>query len=252
MNPYRNVCLGLAALAVALLATQSVRAQIAVDNFAQPAAVATFTQTTVGSQSFTQSGLNPANTIGGVRDGTVTASVITTAGVDNVEVKVGAGVYDYASTSGADGAATLRYDGAAVGSGDLNLNLMGQAINVQFVLSDSSLPLPVTVTLNDGVNSAAVTLNLTNLINPGDPAVTLAFNPAAFTANNPAINLASINTVEIGFNPSVGRDFRLGGEGIIIRQEIPEPASIALWSLLGLGAVGYARRSWNKGRKANA
>lgn len=226
--------------------TPGLQAQIVIDNFAEPAAPAVFPQTTVGTTPFTQAPLNPANTIGGVREGSVTATSIALPGTDIVEVSVGGNIFDYQASAGADGSATLFYDGNAGGAGDLNLNLMGQSIAVTFILSDSSQALPVTVTLDDGSATASVTQTLMTQINSGDPAVTLSFTSAAFTANNPLINLASINSVLFNFDPAEARDFRLGGEGIVVQQQvpIPEPTSLALWGIVAMtgGVCAYRRR----------
>jgi len=104
------------------------------------------------------------------------------------------------------------------------------------------------------------TFNLGTDLNPLTLSVTLAdtstsqqvFAPPISSTGLVQIPLSSFNAVDKTNIQSIRIDFSTTGRGIdfslnnqgggIIIQEIPEPASIALWGVLGIAGAWYARR----------
>lgn len=167
--------------------------------------------------------------LGGVRDTSIAATSLELAGPDFVQVGIypAASVFDYSSTVGADGTAGLRYDGGSgLGGVDFSSDVF---LGIDFVHFDlaNGIAMPVKVTLTDTLASfAATTLSLTVA-----GAQSLQFPLAGFAG----VDLTSIDTIEIGFDPGQATDFRLA----LVYTDVPEPATLGL---LLIGGMIWSRR----------
>jgi len=167
--------------------------------------------------------------LGGVRDTLITQAVLDES-FDSVQVGVFpvAGLFDYASSVGADGRTVLAYDGDGSMSADL-IDTPVIAVELQLFDYANNLPLDVDVTLRSGDDvetlSAAVNAPVT-----GSPA-TLVFNFSPFAGT---LDFGNINEIVVDFDPGRGGDFRV--------QEIraiPEPVTSVL---LIIGGAFVLRR----------
>jgi hypothetical protein len=102
-------------------------------------------------------------------------------------------------------------------------------IDFSFFDFAGGIPMGVTATLDDGVDSASRTESLTT---PGAQA--LVFNFADF-AGIGAVDLTAVDSIDIDFAPGMAVDFRIEQ----VFTGVPEPASMIL---LGVGAVMLVRR----------
>jgi len=186
------------------------------------------TRNTVGSLQGVQTGL--ADVIGGARDLVVAASSMALPGIDTVQAGVypAAGVFDYSSSAGADGSLHLLYDANGAG---LNADLSGDVfLAVDFTHFDMAggEPMVVVVAIESGLGSS---LQFQTLTAPGPQ--TLTFPYADFVPSG-QLDLASVQSIFVGFEPYQAVDFRLDA----IRTEVPEPGSF----LLLAAAAGLALR----------
>lgn len=191
-----------AALLVALAAAGGpAGAQTVIDDFSDAAANTVSppgqVRNTVGTTTVTDAGLS--GVIGGSRTLTLTATAIAGG---SPEVRAGvmpvAQVFDYSSTVLANGVVTLTYDANGVGLGaDLSL---GDGIQFSVVADVSSLPYDVTVTISDGTitESSTQTVLISGLQN-------LQFLYASF----PTVNLTSVFSVAITFDPNLAGDLEV-------------------------------------------
>jgi hypothetical protein len=214
------------------VAASPAAAELVVDDFTDTILTWPFDQATVGS-TFLLGDTGLSGVLGGRRHVGITAETIDLPGLDLVSVAVvpGAGVFDYASSAGADGNVSLAYPGPT-GSGDLNADLSGlSAIEIDLLAFDfaNAAPLEVDVTLFDGPSFSTVTKYA---VTPG--AQPLLFPLGDFTG----IGLTSIDSILFVFDPGVAADFRLGE----IRA-IPGPPAVALLGAAGLFARARRRRS---------
>lgn len=169
--------------------------------------------------------------LGGTRDTYLEATAVGIPGLDNVQVSVvaAAGLFDYNSTADTNGYLFMSYNAGGAG---LNTDFSGQlGIWIHFTQFDHAgdLPLPVTIHLFDGAEMAMLTLSLNA---PG--AQSLFFSFAAF-GNIGALNMSSIQAIDIEMDPATGADFRISQ----IITEVPAPGALALF---GLAAFGARRR----------
>jgi cysteine-rich repeat protein len=107
-------------------------------------------------------------------------------------------VLDYSSTVLANGLVTLLYDANGVGLG-ANLSL-GDGIQFSIVADVSSTPYDVTVTISDG----SITESSTQIV-PVSGVQNLQFLYTAF----PTVNLASVFSVSVTFNPNLAGDLEV-------------------------------------------
>lgn len=153
--------------------------------------------TTVGTTTVTDTGLT--GVIGGARTLTLTATSIA-GGAPQVRSGVNAlaQVLNYSSTVLANGFVTLRYDADGAGlAADLS---SGDGVQFIVVADASSVPYDVAVTLSDGVTSftETQTVFVSGL-------QILQFPYAAF----PGVDLASIDSIELTFDPNLAGDLEV-------------------------------------------
>ena len=168
--------------------------------------------------------------IGGTRLTTVSVFFFDLVGLDEVraDIVAGAGMLDYTSSVGANGDLRVAY------VGDFVADFSGDAwIQIDFSGFDlgAELPMPVTVTLWNGITTASLTRMLTE---PG--AQSVAFHFSDF-ANIDTVDLSSVDTLLFEFDPADGGDFRIGRIGSVV----PEPTTLALL-VAGAGAIVLRRR----------
>ena len=197
----RSAALAAAVSVVGLTGAGPVGAQQIIDDFSDAGSNTVSppgqARTTLGTTTVTDAGLT--GVIGGSRSLTITATAI---GGGSPEVRAGvmpgAQVLDYSSTVLANGLMTLLYDANGVGLGaDLSL---GDGIQFSIVADASSTPYDVTVTISDGsiTESSTQTVPVSGLQN-------LQFLYTAF----PTVNLASVFSVAITFNPNLAGDLEV-------------------------------------------
>lgn len=179
-----------------------------------------------GNVTVTESGLA---VLGGARQTYIEAIAVGVPGLDFLQVTVaaGAGLLDFNSTVDTDGYLSLLYDGG----GSLNADFSAMTgIEFSFTLFDHAggVPMPVTVHLSDGINTASHTIALNS---PGAQQLLFSFSDFSDIG---LVDLASLQSIQFDLDPGFGVDFRI--TQIIA---VPGPAGIAL---LGLGLAAPRRR----------
>jgi hypothetical protein len=237
----RMACVvGTTALSVGLVGTAS-GSVVILDNFAETETKDnenwTLHLSEAGSQEIqTESLTNIAGSVlGANRQTTITAVSIGVEGLDFLRgtLAPSPGIFDYNSTAAAKGHVSFLYAG---GSGNLNEDLSAfNRIEIGFIMFDfaNEQSLPVTITMTDNSsNEATRTVSLANT----DP-TTMVFNFADFSGIG-NLDLTSIRTIQVDFDPAVGADFRLGQMMIV-----PAPGVFALLGLAGLVIAPQRRRN---------
>ncbi len=220
----RRMCC-VAAFAAATVITPHADASIVIDDFTSVEHTWPMYLSNVASEQVSEVAL--ASVIGSNRVTTVTADSMALPGVDFLRANIvaSAGIFDYNSTAGASGSFVLSYQGAGgVGLGAYFGDQLGIAIHFADFDHAQGAPLPVTITLWDGLNTASLTLSLTS---PG--AQSHLFNFADFD-NIGALGLAYVNGIEIAFDPAAGADFRIDS----IASFVPAPGAVVVFGLAGL------------------
>ncbi len=216
-------------LSVGLLAGTVSASAIVIDDFTQVADPNPWPVqlNTEGNVTVNETGLN---VLGGTRDTFVEAVAVGIPDLDFLQATVaaGAGLLDFNSTVDTKGYLSLTYNGG----GSLNADFTGQmGIQFDFTMFDfaDGAPLPVTVIMNDGTNSATHTLSLNA---PGGQS--LMFDFADFSGIG-SLDLASLQSIEFQLDPAIGADFRISQ----IVTVVPGPGALAL---LALGLAAPRRR----------
>lgn len=205
------------------VASGKAAAGVIIDDFNATNLVWPFSQTTVGSTVLIDPGV--VGVLGGDRRFTVEAQGLAVPGLDAITLAVfpPVGILDYGSSGGADGRLLLEYEGD---SGNLDVDLSGQtAIEIVFTLFDfaNNVPLEIMVMLDDGTNTASGIASLTV-----PAAQTLQMSFAGFSGIG-ALDLSSIDSITIEFDPGRSADFRVDEIRVI-----PVPPALGLLALAGL------------------
>lgn len=187
------------------------------------------------STSTSETGLS--GVIGGSRDGAF--NLTGTGAASNLTAFVAGGVFSTALNATATGDYSLTYDASGAGLGaDFTL-----ASGIEVVISalDSAAAggagTSFTIDLVDGdASTHSQTITTTT-----EGAQTLFFGFGAFSdAGN--LDVSNIFSITFSFTPNQAGDVDV--ELLQTRDQIiPEPASLAVWSLMGLVGYGLRRRS---------
>lgn len=179
-----------------------------------------------------------AGILGGSR--TMNLSGNATAG-QTVELKSGLGFLFYGTGPTSNGLGNLLYNGGGAGLG--GLLAMTQAIDVTLVsLNHGSAQTTISITIKDGSISRTVSVAL-NASTLAPQTLTFDFTGLGLDFNNIVSLLLSLDSTT-----SNGADVLL--QNLIARMTpVPEPTSVATWTVLSLGGVWYVRRV-RRGRSA--
>jgi len=223
-----------ASLFAGVVAAGSASADIIIDDFSAvadptPWPVVIYTITSV---DIYENGLS--NVIGGMRHSTVRATFLEDLGLDFVQAAIVPDfgmILDYSSTAGARGDWNLLYDSNGAG---LNADFSSMTdIVMEFARFDyaNGQPLPILVTVGDGVNFAALSQSLSA---PG--AQNLFFTLSDFPRIG-SVDLAHLQSISVFLDPGVAVDFRLSQ-----MFGVPAPGSVALLAAGTLLFVGGSRK----------
>lgn len=235
-----------AMLALALLATPNVgAAPIVIDTFDSPNPGAVLPPPTgpgalrtndagsgiLGQRDFSAGGSGLVNFGDGARIGTATGSPFS-----------GQGILDLAWGSASTFSITLNYDnfGTLALSPADQLQLQVLAYNNGSVTTQNTFTI---TTVGGTLTSGPVTFPN---VNPGPQ--TFSFPLSSFTPASGSPNLSQVTGISLTFNTngSAGPDITLDGIQV---APVPEPTTIALWSVIGLAGAWYARRRLLKARE---
>ncbi len=191
-----------------------------------------------GSGSVSESGLG--SVLGGSRFSELNL-IATPASDDTVRarlaVSTASSVAQLFLDSDVDANAVFSYDASG---GGLNQNL-STATSIDLVIASTDLGVSVVVTLGSGNGAQSASSPVQNLGAPG----TISIPITAFTTANPSLQLSDIDSIRVAIDTPMAGDFTM--DEIIVRQRqevIPEPASLLIWSVLGVAGVFYGRRRW--------
>ncbi len=220
----------IASLVAGALSTGSTFADIIIDDFSAvgdptpwPVVINTIT-----SVDILENGLS--NVIGGMRHSTVRATFLEELGLDFVQAAIVPNfgmILDYSSTAGARGDWNLLYDRNGAG---LNADFSSITdIVLEFARFDyaNGQPLPILVTVGDGVNFSALSQSLSA---PGTQ--NMFFTLSDFPGIG-SVDLSNVQSISVFLDPGVAVDFRLSQV-----FGVPAPGSIALLAAGTLLMVG--------------
>ena len=168
--------------------------------------------------------------LGGSRDATIDATggvVFLTIGGTNLDVGAGPGATP-----------SLQLDYTNVGTRDLT----AATSSLDFSISANDQGGTFQLVLTDGVNTGTTNLAVASGA-LGAHSITIGTN-----GDFAGVNLASVTGVSFVFSGNLEEDLRLSG-GLTLNDVnqpappvVPEPASLALWTVMGLGSVFFSRR----------
>lgn len=223
----RTLLKNLMVWAIVLVSLQSAcaRAEVILDNFSTPSTASSAFRSSVGTSS-----VDTSSIMGGTR--TTTLDLASAISSPTAFATIGAGSLTLTSGSSTTASVTLAYSG-------LSLSLSSYANLVLNFESVSGIitPMPVSVTINGvtDLTSVGITANPTNLL------------VGLTSANFPTVNFGSINSITVTFNDgNQGGSFVLNGFGANPVTPVPEPASLALWGVVGLVGAWYGRRKMQR------
>jgi hypothetical protein len=245
MNAIRKLFLGLGvALVAALWLSPAVAAPITIDDFTQPPNAAQgVNRNSAGVSTQTVMGLPTGNVAAGQR--TIELTQTSAGGDTSLAVDPGglSALKQGDAAASSDSRTTWDF---LTGSGPIDLTNQTHILLNDVLIDIGQATFEVVV---DGFSLGQQTI-LANQT-PIDLLFPLAGIP----------NVGATNLIELFIDVPLGAtgDTDVNVQDVITVEQIPgegccvpEPASLALWSLLGLGAAGYARRNWGKGRKVAA
>jgi hypothetical protein len=198
---------------------------------------------TAASMSTVSEGPSIPGVLGGVRTSSVVGQSFGVPGLDNVSVGIApdpAGRLVMTTSGAADGLLKLLYDGAGGGlSADFSAS---SGIRIDFPLFDwaGGVDMPVSVSLDDGVNTIMLERTLTS------PGMQSVFFPFADFSGIGGFNLSNIDSTEVTFDPQAAQDFHVD---LIETFNVPEPMSLAL---AGVGCALLAILVWREKGRNNA
>lgn len=190
---------------------------------------------TLSSVHVYENGLS--HVIGATRYSTVRATFLEEPGLDFVQAAIVPNfgmILDYSSTAGARGDWNLLYDsdGAGLSADFSSITDIVLAFS-RFDFAEGQ-PLPVLVTVSDGVNYAAMSHSLNT---PG--AQNMFFTLSNFPGIG-SVDLSSLQSIDVFLDPGVAVDFRLSQV-----FGVPAPGSIALLAAGTLLVVGGRRKRFS-------
>lgn len=190
---------------------------------------------TLGTTTITETGL--LGVIGGNRRSSITADFLALPGLDNITVTAAptpAGIFDYASTSGADGSVRLIYNGGMAPAFVVDLS-SESSFEIEFIYFDLANvdPLDISITITDSLGESRT--GLASLV--GNGAQTLSLPMVGFAENMAGTtDLTDIRSINIFFDGALATDFRID---YIKTTTVPAPGALAV---LGMGILGVRRR----------
>lgn len=168
-----------------------------------------------------------ASAIGGFRDTTVTWM----SGPFSLEAQTGMGIMAFSSDTLSTGNFDLFYDGNGSGLGgvDLTGGGMNTFLFVDFVSADADANL--TITLEDTTTASASISKSTSM----------GASTTGFLLTDFAVDLTSIDSIRVNIDGDSDGDYGIDR----IYAGVPEPGTIAIWSIFGFGLAIYLRKKRN-------
>lgn len=223
------------------------RADVVIDDFSEPSPTSQSLDYGPGpgpSPLYTPFALAPntdgsfSSVAGGYRTMDLSGTVYTN---QSVSFLAGSGNATLSTGSLSSGSASLLYDANGAGLGDLLAGLTSIEINLQSLDAGTGGGISIAVSIMD--NSGLITGMQTLLQEFTDDlgATLLTFDFSTTTVD--LTDLKSVSVLIDGLAGSTAYDLVLNDITAVIPQPpVPEPASIALWCLVGLVGTGYGIR----------
>ena len=215
-------------------------ADIVIDDFTDIGSPSSWpvTQSGIGNIIVTEIGLHAV--LGMVRQTAVFGDGFDAIGDDvTVDIDPVAGILDFDTTFGADGATTLIYTGFPFGlnadfSNEQGINVVFQNFGPHIRGGNGQLDTPITIDLFDGDGMAR---GVETIVTSGPQTVVFNFND--FTGIQ-QLDKSDINRITVTIDPEISIDFELD---LIATTAIPAPGAIALLGLAGLCSRRRRRRA---------
>jgi hypothetical protein len=216
------------AVACGALCASAARADVVIDNFTDAQSLS---QTGGGAVNLSNGPIAAPGAVGGARSITLGGSAFPG---QSVSFSIGGGMADIQSGSLSAAVGMMLYNGGGAGLG----NLLAMTNAVQLMLQQfnvGNVPSNLDVTINDGSSSVTKTISLGSSINVP---TNLLFD---FTGSG--LNFNNINSVKVTLNSNGanGADITAGGI-TALTFPVPEPAAIAVWTVLGGVGLALTRR----------